>query len=174
MKTTVRAPKSGNLALARGDGEIGRRAIPGPHIHPLPISPSPPADPGGAWGSQWCLELGVRITPSNPLALRHGPHLSFRFLPLPTFIEAVRALSELLRHRFDRPADDLAFERVVNVPKRGLADATLNALFGHARRARISLMARTPSVLGGRDRNQRQHRNKQRRKARAGHPYHRA
>src|SRR4051794_19669779 len=38
------------------------------------------------------------------------------------------------------PTDDLALERIVNVPKRGLADATLNVLHSHARRARIPLM----------------------------------
>src|SRR5215207_3920155 len=38
------------------------------------------------------------------------------------------------------PTDDLAFERIINVPKRGLADATLNVLHSHARRARIPLM----------------------------------
>ncbi|MFC0282848.1 ATP-dependent helicase [Camelimonas abortus] len=38
------------------------------------------------------------------------------------------------------PADDLAFERIVNTPKRGLGDATLQALHAHARAARIPLM----------------------------------
>jgi DNA helicase-2/ATP-dependent DNA helicase PcrA len=38
------------------------------------------------------------------------------------------------------PADDLAFERIVNVPKRGLGDATLKLLTGIARSARIPLM----------------------------------
>jgi ATP-dependent DNA helicase UvrD/PcrA len=39
-----------------------------------------------------------------------------------------------------QPADDLAFERIFNVPKRGLGDATLQLLHDHARRARIPLM----------------------------------
>ena len=38
------------------------------------------------------------------------------------------------------PADDLAFERIVNTPKRGLGDATLQVLHAHARAARIPLM----------------------------------
>jgi DNA helicase-2/ATP-dependent DNA helicase PcrA len=38
-----------------------------------------------------------------------------------------------------QPADDLAFERIINTPKRGLADATLQVLHGHARAARIPL-----------------------------------
>jgi DNA helicase II / ATP-dependent DNA helicase PcrA len=36
-------------------------------------------------------------------------------------------------------ADDLAFERIVNVPKRGLGDATLQMLHDHARKRRIPL-----------------------------------
>src|SRR3712207_2017937 len=38
------------------------------------------------------------------------------------------------------PSDDLAFERIINVPKRGLGDATLQCLHSHARRAKIPLM----------------------------------
>ncbi|MBM6594561.1 ATP-dependent helicase [Microvirga pudoricolor] len=38
------------------------------------------------------------------------------------------------------PADDLAFERIVNVPKRGLGDTTLQVLHNHARAARVPLV----------------------------------
>jgi DNA helicase-2/ATP-dependent DNA helicase PcrA len=38
------------------------------------------------------------------------------------------------------PSDDLAFERIFNVPKRGLGDATLQLLHNHARSARVPLM----------------------------------
>jgi DNA helicase-2/ATP-dependent DNA helicase PcrA len=38
------------------------------------------------------------------------------------------------------PSDDLAFERIFNVPKRGLGDATLQLLHNHARNARVPLM----------------------------------
>src|SRR5207302_9341466 len=38
------------------------------------------------------------------------------------------------------PADDLAFERIVNVPKRGLGDATAQLLHDHARAKRVPLM----------------------------------
>jgi DNA helicase-2/ATP-dependent DNA helicase PcrA len=44
-------------------------------------------------------------------------------------------------------ADDLAFERIVNVPKRGLGDATVKLLHDHARAAEISLMAATRAVI---------------------------
>ena len=40
-----------------------------------------------------------------------------------------------------QPADDLAFERIVNTPKRGLGDATIQLLHDHARSERIPLMA---------------------------------
>lgn len=38
-----------------------------------------------------------------------------------------------------QPADDLAFERIVNVPKRGLGDATLQSLHIHARAQGVPL-----------------------------------
>src|SRR5262249_32880343 len=38
-----------------------------------------------------------------------------------------------------QPADDLAFERIVNVPKRGLGDATVQMLHDHARKQRMPL-----------------------------------
>ncbi len=44
-------------------------------------------------------------------------------------------------------SDDLAFERIVNVPKRGLGDATIKLLHDHARAAEISLMAATRAVI---------------------------
>ncbi|HLW92305.1 MAG TPA: UvrD-helicase domain-containing protein [Roseiarcus sp.] len=39
-----------------------------------------------------------------------------------------------------QPDDDLAFERIFNVPRRGLGDATLNLLHAYGRRAGVSLM----------------------------------
>src|SRR5262249_19578143 len=44
------------------------------------------------------------------------------------------------------PADDLAFERIVNVPKRGLGDATVQLLHDHARRRRVPLTAAAQAV----------------------------
>src|SRR5205814_610573 len=37
------------------------------------------------------------------------------------------------------PTDDLAFERIVNTPKRGLGDATIQLLHDHARKRRVPL-----------------------------------
>ncbi len=65
----------------------------------------------------------------------------YRVIGGPRFYERAEIRDALAYLRATaNPADDLAFERIVNVPKRGLADATLNALHSHARRARISLM----------------------------------
>ena len=45
------------------------------------------------------------------------------------------------------PADDLAFERIVNVPKRGLGDATVQMLHDHARKRRIPLFEAARAVV---------------------------
>jgi DNA helicase II / ATP-dependent DNA helicase PcrA len=45
------------------------------------------------------------------------------------------------------PADDLAFERIVNVPKRGLGDATVQMLHDHARKRRIPLSEAARAVV---------------------------
>lgn len=45
------------------------------------------------------------------------------------------------------PTDDLAFERIVNVPKRGLGDATIQILHNHARATGFSLMQSARAVV---------------------------
>jgi DNA helicase-2/ATP-dependent DNA helicase PcrA len=65
----------------------------------------------------------------------------YRVIGGPRFYERAEIRDALAYLRcVANPTDDLAFERIVNVPKRGLADATLNVLHSHARRARIPLM----------------------------------
>src|SRR5262252_925291 len=44
-------------------------------------------------------------------------------------------------------ADDLAFERIVNVPKRGLGDATVQMLHDHARKKRVPLIEAARAVI---------------------------
>jgi len=44
-------------------------------------------------------------------------------------------------------ADDLAFERIVNVPKRGLGDATVQMLHDHARKKRVPLTDAARAVI---------------------------
>ena len=46
-----------------------------------------------------------------------------------------------------QPFDDLAFERILNKPKRGLADATLNLLHHHARLQNIPLFEASKDIL---------------------------
>ena len=45
------------------------------------------------------------------------------------------------------PADDLAFERIVNVPKRGLGDATVQVLHDHARKRRVPLTEAARAIV---------------------------
>ena len=46
-----------------------------------------------------------------------------------------------------QPADDLAFERIVNVPRRGVGDVALRAMHERARERRIPLAAAAASLL---------------------------
>src|SRR4051794_6269245 len=65
----------------------------------------------------------------------------YRVIGGPRFYERAEIRDALAYLRcVANPTDDLAFERIINTPKRGLADATLAVLHSHARRARIPLM----------------------------------
>jgi len=50
-----------------------------------------------------------------------------------------------------QPADDLAFERIVNVPKRGLGDTAMRAMHTMAREQRIPLAAAAVRLVEGND-----------------------
>jgi DNA helicase-2/ATP-dependent DNA helicase PcrA len=66
--------------------------------------------------------------------------LPYRVIGGPRFYERMEIRDALAYLRvIAQPADDLAFERIVNVPKRGLGDATLQMLHDYARRKRIPL-----------------------------------
>ncbi|MEX0859528.1 MAG: UvrD-helicase domain-containing protein, partial [Cucumibacter sp.] len=67
--------------------------------------------------------------------------LNYRVIGGPRFYERreIRDALAYLRATV-QPADDLAFERIVNVPKRGLGDTTIQTLHDYARSARIPLM----------------------------------
>jgi DNA helicase-2/ATP-dependent DNA helicase PcrA len=61
----------------------------------------------------------------------------YRVIGGPRFYERAEIRDALAYLRVvNQPADDLAFERIVNVPKRGLGDATIQVLHNHARAAR--------------------------------------
>jgi DNA helicase-2/ATP-dependent DNA helicase PcrA len=67
--------------------------------------------------------------------------LPYRVIGGPRFYERAEIRDALAYIRcVAQPADDLAFERIINVPKRGLGDATLQVLHDYARRERVPLM----------------------------------
>jgi DNA helicase-2/ATP-dependent DNA helicase PcrA len=67
--------------------------------------------------------------------------LPYRVIGGPRFYERAEIRDALAYLRcVANPADDLAFERIVNVPKRGLGDATLEVMHRFARKDRIPLM----------------------------------
>jgi DNA helicase-2/ATP-dependent DNA helicase PcrA len=66
--------------------------------------------------------------------------LPYRVIGGPRFYERAEIRDALAYLRvIQSPADDLAFERIVNVPRRGLGDATLKQLHDHARARRVPL-----------------------------------
>ena len=66
--------------------------------------------------------------------------LPYRVIGGPRFYERAEIRDALAYLRvIHSPADDLAFERIVNVPKRGLGDATIQILHDHARKRRVPL-----------------------------------
>ncbi|MDI1345375.1 MAG: 3'-5' exonuclease, partial [Pseudolabrys sp.] len=66
--------------------------------------------------------------------------LNYRVIGGPRFYERAEIRDALAYLRvIAQPADDLAFERIVNVPKRGLGDATVQMLHDYARRQRMPL-----------------------------------
>ena len=74
--------------------------------------------------------------------------LPYRVIGGPRFYERAEIRDALAYLRvIAQPADDLAFERIVNVPKRGLGDATVQMLHDHARKQRIPL---TEAAAGSR------------------------
>ncbi|MGA7073820.1 ATP-dependent helicase [Bradyrhizobium sp.] len=74
--------------------------------------------------------------------------LSYRVIGGPRFYERAEIRDALAYLRVvNSPADDLAFERIVNVPKRGLGDATVQMLHDHARKRRIPLYEAARAVV---------------------------
>jgi DNA helicase II / ATP-dependent DNA helicase PcrA len=74
--------------------------------------------------------------------------LPYRVIGGPRFYERAEVRDALAYLRvINSPADDLAFERIVNVPKRGLGDATVQMLHDHARKRRIPLLEAARAVV---------------------------
>src|SRR5690606_8044005 len=67
--------------------------------------------------------------------------LNYRVIGGPRFYERQEIRDALAYFRATaQPADDLAFERIVNVPRRGIGEATMKLLHDRARARRIPLM----------------------------------
>ncbi|MGE0522648.1 MAG: ATP-dependent helicase [Variibacter sp.] len=67
--------------------------------------------------------------------------LPYRVIGGPRFYERAEIRDALAYLRLvNQPADDLAFERIINVPRRGLGDATLKVLHDYARARTVPLM----------------------------------
>jgi DNA helicase-2/ATP-dependent DNA helicase PcrA len=74
--------------------------------------------------------------------------LPYRVIGGPRFYERAEIRDALAYLRtINSPADDLAFERIINVPKRGLGDATVQMLHDHARKRRIPLFEAARAVV---------------------------
>jgi DNA helicase II / ATP-dependent DNA helicase PcrA len=73
--------------------------------------------------------------------------LHYRVIGGPRFYERAEIRDALAYLRtINSPADDLAFERIINVPKRGLGEATVQLLHDHARKRRIPLFEAARAV----------------------------
>ena len=73
--------------------------------------------------------------------------LPYRVIGGPRFYERAEIRDALAYLRLvNSPADDLAFERIVNVPKRGLGDATVQLLHDHARKRRVPMLEAARAV----------------------------
>src|ERR1700726_392398 len=74
--------------------------------------------------------------------------LPYRVIGGPRFYERAEVRDALAYLRvINSPADDLAFERIVNVPKRGLGDATVQMLHDHGRKRRMPLFEAARAVV---------------------------
>jgi DNA helicase II / ATP-dependent DNA helicase PcrA len=74
--------------------------------------------------------------------------LPYRVIGGPRFYERMEIRDALAYLRLvAQPADDLAFERIVNVPKRGLGDATVKQLHEYARKRKLPLMEATRALI---------------------------
>jgi len=74
--------------------------------------------------------------------------LPYRVIGGPRFYERAEIRDALAYLRLiNSPADDLAFERIVNVPKRGLGDATVQLLHDHARKRRVPMVEAARAMI---------------------------
>jgi ATP-dependent DNA helicase UvrD/PcrA len=75
--------------------------------------------------------------------------LPYRIIGGPRFYERQEIRDALAYLRLiHQPADDLAFERIVNVPRRGIGEATLQTLHATARAQQVPLVAAAHRLIG--------------------------
>lgn len=74
--------------------------------------------------------------------------LNYRVIGGPRFYERLEIRDAMAYFRLVcQPADDLAFERIVNTPKRGLGDTTVRALHDYARARDIPMLAAASDLI---------------------------
>ncbi|MGO8113841.1 ATP-dependent helicase [Rhizobium leguminosarum] len=74
--------------------------------------------------------------------------LNYRVIGGPRFYERLEIRDAMAYFRLvAQPADDLAFERIVNTPKRGLGDTTVRALHDYARTRDIPMLAAAADII---------------------------
>ncbi|MGV1756226.1 ATP-dependent helicase [Rhizobium sp. A22-96] len=74
--------------------------------------------------------------------------LNYRVVGGPRFYERLEIRDAMAYFRLVcQPADDLAFERIVNTPKRGLGDTTIRALHDYARARNIPMLAAAADII---------------------------
>jgi DNA helicase-2/ATP-dependent DNA helicase PcrA len=74
--------------------------------------------------------------------------LNYRVIGGPRFYERLEIRDALAYFRLvSQPADDLAFERIVNTPKRGLGDTTIRNLHDYARARDIPMLAAAADII---------------------------
>ena len=74
--------------------------------------------------------------------------LPYRVIGGPRFYERQEIRDALAYLRvIHSPSDDLAFERIINVPRRGLGDATAQLLHDQARKRRVALTVAAAAVI---------------------------
>src|SRR5690606_16593885 len=75
--------------------------------------------------------------------------LNYRVIGGPRFYERQEIRDAMAYFRVvAQPADDLAFERIVNVPKRGLGDASVRQIHDVARMRRVSMLQAARDLVG--------------------------
>ncbi|PIT69805.1 ATP-dependent helicase [Bartonella tribocorum] len=74
--------------------------------------------------------------------------LNYRVIGGPRFYERMEIRDAMAYLRVVvHPADDLAFERIINTPKRGIGDATLRILYESARARSVSLFSAAADII---------------------------